>query len=805
MLYNVILFLLLPFVLPVVIIPVLLHPGYRTGLRDRLSLQFPSTTKGFPTFWIHAASMGEIQAAWPLVKNIQDRFPNAKLIFTTLTLTGRSYIKKRLSEDVFWKERSVVRLMPLDLPFIVRRAVRRLMPDILLLIETELWPNFIQSVHDKGIPIAVVSGRISSRSFRRYRWIRFSLQSKLRLIERFFMQTDQDAERLKSLGVPPYRIQVTGSLKLDREIELLSVDTLLEFRRRWHWHSSDQIFVAGSTRPGEEENIILAFRSLKTKFPELRLIIAPRHLDRINEVKKLLEENELNFECLSQKVPGSQDIILVDTMGQLTQMYQLADFVFVGGTLVPVGGHDLSEPALLGKPVIYGPFVDNIQWLAESLEKAGGGFRVTDRNSLEQVLENFLSDHELTLSAGHQARETISGLRGAIHRSSEGLLDLLEASKVRSIPSLDKRVGAHRWLEDSIWQMHSGGFTALSRLGLRPLSAAYHVLQTAKDRSYKVGILKSKNLSKPVISVGNITVGGTGKTPTVIAICQLLLRRGYRPVLLSRGYQGNNSSAYLEVSDGKEIKRSADVVGDEPVLLARKLPNIPIFIGRDRTLSGQVAISKYQPDVLILDDGFQHRRLHRDLDIVLMDSGQPFGNETILPLGPLREPISYLERADCFLITRVQSSQAASALISHLKELYPDKPSFLSQHRMTGIVPVSRSLSGKVQSFSLLKGKRVTVVAGIANPDFLIRSLEQRGLEVTSICRFPDHYRYKQEDVEWVEKEAKKMGSDIILTTEKDSMRLELLNRSMDLWWAITMELALMDEKIWEDQILQVV
>ena len=789
-------------------IPVLIHPGYRTGLRDRLALRFPSGNKGFPTFWIHAASMGEIQAAWPVVENIRDRFPNGFIIFTTLTLTGRSYIKKRLSEDVYWKERSLVRLMPLDLPFIIHRAIKRMKPDVILLIETELWPNFIQVSHNFEIPIAIVSGRISLRAFRRYRWIRSFLRSKLRLIDRSFMQTDQDAARLIELGAPRYRVHVTGSMKLDRRIEPLSDSELLKFRQRWDWKPSDQILVAGSTRSGEDKGILLAFRSLKLRFRDLRLIIAPRHLDRIDKVIKLLEEVDLEFYLLSQKEPGdsvSRDVILVDTMGQLTQLYQLADLVFVGGSLVPVGGHDLSEPALLGKPVIYGPHTDNIQWLAEALEKAGGGFRITDRNSLEKVLERLLSNHELANRAGHQAREVIFRLQGAINRTSEGLFDLVEGSRIRSIPCLDKRAGHLRWLENSVWQMRGGGLTAASQLGLGPLSAAYHVLQTAKDRSYRVGILRSKKLSRPVISVGNITVGGTGKTPTVIAICRLLLRKGYRPVLLSRGYQGNNSSAYLEVSDGKEIKMSADVVGDEPVLLARKLPGVPIFIGRDRTLAGQAAILKYRPEVLILDDGFQHRRLHRDLDIVLLDCAQPLGNEKILPLGPLREPASHLERADVFLITRVELNQAASGLVSYLEQLHPHIPTFLSRHHMTGCVPVSRVLSREVQSFQSLQGKRAMVVAGIANPDSLLRSLELSGLEVTSVCRYPDHYAYKTEDVEWIEQEAGRMKTDIILTTEKDAVRLELLKRPMDQWWAITMELSLIDTKSWEEQILQVV
>jgi tetraacyldisaccharide 4'-kinase len=284
-----------------------------------------------------------------------------------------------------------------------------------------------------------------------------------------------------------------------------------------------------------------------------------------------------------------------------------------------------------------------------------------------------------------------------------------------------------------------------------------------------------------VVSVGNITVGGTGKTPAVCMLAQWALKEGLRPAILSRGYGGGYQSESLLVSDGKEIFAGPDEAGDEPCLMARGVPGVPVVVSKRRFLAGRLAHEIFKSDIFILDDGFQHLSLARDLDLVLLDAASPFGNGHLLPRGPLREPKGHLGRADAFILTRsgrgtpgkdTPGKDLGKELKAFLAEKYPEIPRFESDHLPR---QVTFPVKGKSLPQDNLKGKRVGAFAAIANPDAFRQTLRELGAEVVFFKSFRDHHPYVREEFRALVEEKARSGAEYLLTTEKDWVRLEAL------------------------------
>jgi len=282
---------------------------------------------------------------------------------------------------------------------------------------------------------------------------------------------------------------------------------------------------------------------------------------------------------------------------------------------------------------------------------------------------------------------------------------------------------------------------------------------------YRAGIFKSKKLPCKVISVGNITVGGTGKTPAVETIARMCAAAGRSPVILSRGYGRQQKSICIG-----SAKTSFREVGDEPILLARKLRGIPVVVGQDRFEAGLEALQTFRPQVLILDDGFQHLRLERDLDLVLIDATDPFGQGHLLPRGFLREPLENLSRADLFLITRSDEGKPLEEIRQTLRALNPEAPIWVSGHLFYTVRKFQDSLE---ISPSSLSNKKILAFAGIGNPQSFLSSLRKAGLSPIHFLEFPDHYPYSREELKRIEDLALKLQVEYILTTEKDEVRME--------------------------------
>jgi len=282
---------------------------------------------------------------------------------------------------------------------------------------------------------------------------------------------------------------------------------------------------------------------------------------------------------------------------------------------------------------------------------------------------------------------------------------------------------------------------------------------------YSTGLLRQRRLPCPVISVGNITVGGTGKTPLVMALAKGLMERGIPVAVLSRGYRGKRTSGSL-VSNGKDIFLSPEESGDEPFLMAQVLKGVPILMGKDRFKNGQMALQQFQVRGFLLDDGFQHLPLHRDLNIVLIDSQIGFGDGHLLPRGILREPLSHLRRAHLFVLTKVKDPEGSSPLEAGLREIQPSTGIFHSHYEPTGLI----GPGGEKEGLHPMRGKRVLALSGIAHPDHFSALIKQCGMEVMRERIFPDHHLYTSRDINSIRKEAREV--DWVVTTEKDMVKL---------------------------------
>lgn len=297
----------------------------------------------------------------------------------------------------------------------------------------------------------------------------------------------------------------------------------------------------------------------------------------------------------------------------------------------------------------------------------------------------------------------------------------------------------------------------------------YGVAQRLRYVAYDLGILKTQKLPGWVVSVGNITAGGTGKTPAVAALAKWALSERIKVSIISRGYGGAYKSRILEVSDGQRIRADSRLAGDEPLLLARKVPGSPVVLSKKRYLAGMYAHEKFGSDLLIIDDGFQHMPLARDLNLVLMDGSDPFGNGHLLPRGPLREPLDQLARADAFILTRFKHDQGDRTL-AFLDDRYPDIPIFCADHVPEKVVFPRLE---KVESPHALNGEQVVAFAGIGNPEVFRQTLEALGARVVAFCGFKDHYVYQKDDLDRLVRLKSRTGARYILTTEKDWMRVD--------------------------------
>lgn len=414
---------------PVIVGVLLAKPRCRPGLFQRMGWQHhPSdhTGRSQPLIWVHAVSLGEVVAAAPLVKALHERHPECRYIVTTVTETGREAVEQRLGGI------AEHRYAPLDFSWVVAGMVRRLRPVLYVFVETEIWPNLLWTLRAQDVPSALVNGRLSSRSFRRQDVpvIRSFYRSVLQTLTLGLMQSDRDRDRLVALGAHPTRVHVTGNIKFDQPLPDICSDAVL--RQHFGIGDHEQLILAGSTHSGEEELLVSAYRHIVKTYPSAVLMLAPRHIERAERIEATFREAGLVVQLRSrirEKQSGPR-VIILDTRGELSRAYREAAVAFVGGTLVPVGGHNLLEPAIWGTPVMFGPYTDHCAEVATLLSGAGGGRRVGGVEDLVACLEEWLGHAEIRDRVGQAAKQAVLDNQGALTRS----LDFIETC-LRAAPS----------------------------------------------------------------------------------------------------------------------------------------------------------------------------------------------------------------------------------------------------------------------------------------------------------------------------------------------------------------------------------
>ncbi len=409
-------FLTLSFTLTLPFLPVLLLLGrrFRAGFFQRLGFyprEVREAIRGSRPIWIHAVSVGEVLAARRLAEEVRQRFPGRKMVLSTFTSTGHEVARQEGAADI-------VIFLPLDHSWIVRRALDLLDPSLLIFLETEIWPNLLHGAYRRGIPALLLSGRLSPRAFRRYSLLRPFFSRAVRQFTALGMQSEDDARRMIRLGVDPQKVWITGNLKHS------SLEDDGPGPKEWMDEEraavGRQVLVVGSTHKGEEEVLLDAFLTLKARFPDLLMVLAPRHPQRFSEVERMLQKKNVSYEKKSQwngRETRAADVIFLDTIGDLPSFYSLADVAFVGGSLVDAGGHNLLEPARFRKPILFGPYMTNFRELAEEMKRKGGGMEVRGKEDLVREIAGLLTDRSRADRMGDVAYNVVEGDRGVTERT----------------------------------------------------------------------------------------------------------------------------------------------------------------------------------------------------------------------------------------------------------------------------------------------------------------------------------------------------------------------------------------------------
>ncbi len=406
------------FIFSLIYLPTFIAKGkFKGGLRERFGfvpIQIQQKLREKSVVWIHAVSVGEAAQAMVFLKALKENWPDKHFLITTTTATGRETVLKNRSDD------DTVLYCPIDGFFAVKRFLNAVRPERVILFETEIWPNLIFELSDRKIPAWIVNGRISDRAFPKYRRVQLFLAPVLRRLKGILAQDEQAKERFISLGAAPDTVHVSGNLKYDWFPKGVFAGEADFFRKALG--SNTFLWVAGSTHAGEEEILFDAYCHLKAKYSFFALLLAPRHLDRLSKIEKLAADRNLELVRLSQWKSGqSAGIVVLDKMGALADFYNAADSVFVGGSLVPTGGHNLVEPAYFEKPILFGPFTQNFRQMTELFLKEGAGFEVKDLEMLSAALDKQIADVNFRVGLGQKAKKIIKLHQGATQRSIDFL------------------------------------------------------------------------------------------------------------------------------------------------------------------------------------------------------------------------------------------------------------------------------------------------------------------------------------------------------------------------------------------------
>ncbi len=413
-------------------LPVYLFKGkFHKGFLTRLGVGLPQDLALNRPIWIHAVSLGEAIAVRGFIEKIRESYPEKSLVISTVTPTGN-----KIASDIA-KGTDLVTYLPLDFSFVVKKVINKINPCLFIIAETEIWPNLICRLHKNNIPVVIINARISDKSFKGYTAAKFFVKQILSKVDLFCAQTQRDAERLIDLGAFKHKVKVTGNLKFDNTKYTVSQEDYSGYKQKLGVGEHDKLLVAGSTHEGEEEIVLSSYKVLLKEFPDLKLLIAPRHPERANEIEKIVIKNGFSLVRISQPPPNGgvppeaaladlnrQTIFILDTVGQLMNYYAVGDIIFVGGSLIKKGGHNILEPASLGKAVIFGPYMFNFRDIADLFINAKACILIHTAEELKTAVRNLLTNPYKIEELGKNGRNIIMQNQGAAARTLEHIKGL---------------------------------------------------------------------------------------------------------------------------------------------------------------------------------------------------------------------------------------------------------------------------------------------------------------------------------------------------------------------------------------------
>ncbi|HML17176.1 MAG TPA: tetraacyldisaccharide 4'-kinase [Bryobacteraceae bacterium] len=713
-------------------------------MAERLGFAGSFESTGAGSIWFHAVSVGEVLSAVELIKHVRLWRPRVQIYVSTTTLAGRALADQKLAgiaDGIFFA--------PLDYRSMVRRVLRKLRPAVVVVMETEIWPNLYRESKRAGASLMIVNGRISDRALPRYRRYRWFFEHALSFADLILAQSEEDAHRFVIAGAIPDRVRVAGNLKYDFSPPASGIATdIAQFLDRIQ---AKEIWIAASTMaplsPGDidEDDAVLAALPRRSG---LVLILAPRKPERFDIVAQKLNRAGISFARRSHlspiELPG---VLLLDSIGELAALFERADVVFMGGTLAHRGGHNILEPAFFSKPVIVGPHMENFAAMANEFQNAGAIERIASAEALGPAVIRLLDDPSRRNAMGSKARELAMAKRGVASRIAEEIRQAM-GEGVSNPPR-----------------------TLIARLALTPLSWIWRA-------GHRVNMMMTtpRTLTAPVISIGGLTMGGAGKSPMVAHLARRLRESGRNPAILTRGYR-RESRGVVIVRRGERAAKS--VTGDEAQIFIRR-GDAHVGIGPDRFAAGRRMETELAPDVFLLDDGFQHVRLARRRNIVLIDALDPLAGG-VFPLGRLREPLENLSRATEIVVTRVEPGQSTAGIERMVARYNAGAPIFRAR-----VVPREwiELESGSVATREL---GRVAAFCGLGSPRSFWRTLDDLGIEVKLRRAFGDHNRYRPAELHRLAEQAAAAGAGALVTTEKDAINLPenaaALIRPIKLYW----------------------
>ena len=719
---------------------------YFHGLGQRLGFlprSFQSTVSG--SIWLHAVSVGEIMSAIELIRQLRSERRAVPLYVSTTTLAGYAIAQERLNELV-----DGIFYAPLDYRSIVRRVLSRLRPSLVVILETEIWPNLYRESKRSGAALLVLNGRISDRALPRYRKYSWFFGAVLQWPDAILTLTEEDRRRYVLAGAPPDRVRAEGNLKYDFNPAAKAI--VPDIEQFLAGLPSHKMWIAASTMasaipgdPDEDDAVIAAFRTASGRFQNLLLVLAPRKPERFEQTAQKLaaggiqfvRRTDLSTRAVTVPLPG---ILLLDSIGELAALMERASVVFMGGTLASRGGHNILEAAFFSKPIIVGPHMENFAAIASEFENGGGVRRIGGPQGLADAVVELLADPG---ELGQRAKHLAESKRGVKNRMAAEIW--------------------HAYADGVSHPLHS----LAARIILHPLSCAWqfwHLINTRRN------LARRRSLKTPVISIGGIAMGGVGKSPLVAHLARRFREAGRNPAILTRGYKRKEPGRSVVVVPRGQAAAVA-LTGDEAQIFIRT-GHAHVGVSQDRFDAGRHLEDELAPDVFLLDDGFQHVRLARKHDLVLIDALDPLAGG-LFPLGRLREPISSLARATAVVITRVDPGRDTTSIERLVRRYNQSAPMYRSRVFPLEWVDASTAGNALVATPVTSPGfRKVAAFCGLGNPRAFWRTLEDLGLDIVYQWSFGDHHSYKPSELRRLAAQARSAGAEALVTTEKDMINL---------------------------------